>query len=106
MIVHDESTVEEALQMLAASPEGVRYSDQFAYIIITTPGTLEGQCSRALARNDIAIVAPHGRESEMENYNRELPKVRKWRAKEEKRKIKEWVEEHPVQVGKIERKLK
>ena len=94
MIVKDEESIEQALQMLAA--EGtVRYSDQYSYIIITTPETLEYQCQRALARDDIAIVVPRGRESEMEDHTQALTRVKKQRAEEEKKKIREWVKEHP-----------
>ena len=95
MVVKDESTLEEALQMLESSSEGVRYSDAYSYIVITTPETLELQCRRALARNSIAIVVPRGREHEMESHAQELPRVRKQRAEEEKGKIKGWVKEHP-----------
>jgi len=95
MIVHDDETLEEALQMLASSPEGVRYSDQYAYVIVTTPETLELQCRRALGRNDIAVVVPRGQEREMEVHARELPRVKEKRAREEKKRFKEWMKEHP-----------
>jgi len=95
MIVHNDETLEEALQMLASSSEGVRYSDQYAYIIITTPETLELQCRRALVRDDIAVVVPRGQERGMEDHARELPRVKERRAREEKRKFKEWMREHP-----------
>lgn len=106
MIVHDEETFEAALQMLATSPEGVRYSDRFAYVIVTTPETLEYLCSRALARNDIAIVVPRGHESEMEDYSRSLERVREKRERKEKTEVKEWIREHPEVVAKIKKKLK
>jgi len=95
MIVHDVESIEQALQMLAASPEGVRYSDQYSYIIITTPETLEYQCLSALARDDIAIVVSRGHESEMEGHTAALTRIKRQRVREEKRKIKEWIREHP-----------
>lgn len=91
--------------MLEASSQGVRYSDHYAFIIITTPETLELQCRRALTRNDIAVVVPLGREREMENYTTTLRNVRVERARAEKRRIKEWMEAHPEVVTKIEKKL-
>ena len=104
MIVHDEETLEEALQMVGTEGS-VRYSDQYAFVIVTAPETLEMLCRRAFDHNDIAIVVPRGQEHEMEVHSTELPKVRRWRAEEEKRKIKEWVREHPEQVEKFERRL-
>ena len=95
MIIKDEESIEQALQMLAAAPEGVRYDDRYAYIIITTPKTLEEQCRRALARGEIAIVVLLGREREMENYSQSLTKVRKQRVAEEQREIREWIKKNP-----------
>jgi len=92
MIVNDEETLEEALQMIQAEGK-VRYIDQFSYIIITTPETLEYQCQHALERGDIAVVHPLGAEGE--SYTLALARVKKQRAGEEKRKIREWVREHP-----------
>ena len=105
MIVHDESTLQEALQLLE-SRGLVRYSDEYAYIIITTPGTLELLCRRAFNRNDIAIVVPRGEEQTMEDHSRERPGVRRRRARDEKKAIRAWVREHPEQVQKIEKVLK
>ena len=104
MIVKDEETLEGALQLLGS--EGpVRYNDQYAYIIITTPETLELQCRRALARNDIAVVVSRGREQEMEEYSPNLRRIRKERAEEEKKKIKEWAEEHPKAVERVKERM-
>jgi len=105
MIVKDGETLEEALQMLGAEGS-VRYSDEYAYVILTSPDVLEDFCTRALRRNDIAIVVPHGHEGEMEDYSRNVRRIREQRAEEEKRKIKEWVKEHPEAVARVERKLR
>lgn len=105
MIIHNEESIEAALQMLDAEGS-VRYSDEYAYIIINQPHVLEDFSSRALRRNDIAIVVPYGRESEMEDYATNVRRIRKQRAEEERRKIKEWVKEHPEAVEKVERKMR
>ena len=94
MVVRNEETLEEALQMIRASGP-VRYSDRYVYIIVTHSETLEDLCRKALARDDIAIVVPHGREREMENYTQALTRVKRQRVAEEKRRIREWVKEHP-----------
>ena len=94
MIVHDEETLEEALQLLE-SQGPLHYSDEYAYIIITTPETLELQCRRAFGRNDIAVVVPRGEESAMEDYTKMRVIIRKRRSEEEKRRVREWVKEHP-----------
>ena len=104
MVVKDEPTLHEALQMLE-SQGPVRYSDQYAFIVITTLETLELQCRRALDRNDIAIVVPRGHEREMEDYSQNLSKIRKQRAEEEKERIKEWIKEHPDAVEKFKKRL-
>jgi len=105
VIVHDESTLNEALQVLE-SQGPVRYSDQYAYVIVTTPETLEMLSRRAFDRNDVVVVAPRGQESGMEDQAKVRVTIRKQRAEEEKRKIREWVKEHPEQVEKFERRMK
>lgn len=106
MIVKDEETIEQALQMLAVSPEGVRYSDRYLYVITTSAETLELQCRRSLGRNDIAIVVPRGCEREMENYATSLTRIREQRAVKEKKDIKEWLREHPEIVEKMRREIR
>ena len=103
MIIKDEETLERALQMIHA--EGVvRYSDEHAYVIISTPETLEHQARKALARNSIAIIAPRGQEHEMEDYSTHVRVIRRERVEEEKKNIKEWVREHPEVVEQFEKK--
>jgi len=92
MIVHNEETLEEALQMVRAEGS-VRYSDRYAYIIITSPETLEYLSRKALRRGDVAVVHPLGAEGE--SHTQALAKVKKQRVAEEKKKIREWVKEHP-----------
>ena len=104
MIVHNEETLNQALQMLE-SQGSVRYSDEFAYVIITTPGTLEMQCRRAFERNSIAIVVPLGQERIMEAHSEVLKAVRKRRVEEEKKRMQKWVREHPEEVEKYKGKL-
>lgn len=106
MIIHNEETLEEALQILAASPKGVHYSDEYAFIIINQPHVLEDFSSKALRRNDIAIIAPYGHRNDMENYARNVARIRRRRAVEEKENIKRWVREHPEAVERVERKMK
>jgi len=104
VIVHDDETIEEALQMLE-STGCVRYSDRYNYITIEVPGRLES-CSRsAITRNEIAIVVPCGHEHEMENYDANLRRIRERRIEEEKKRVKEWIVEHPEAVEKFKKKL-
>ena len=105
MIVHNEETLHEALQLLESNGP-VRYSDEYAYIIITTPETLELQARRAFDRNDVAVVVSRGQEREMEDHAKARPSIRKQRAEDEKRRIKAWVREHPEVVEKIEESLR
>ncbi len=105
MIVHTEDLIDEALQMFATSPRGVRYSDQYAYTIITTSETLEHLLKRALTRNDIVIVVPLGMEREMEDYASNALRIREERVRTEKEQIRKWVQEHPDAVKKFEKRL-
>lgn len=80
MIVKDEETLEEALQMLWLDcPGGVRYSDTYLYIKISRPSMLEHRCKLALSRGDIAVVVPLGTEHTMEDHAIMLGKTRKGR---------------------------
>ena len=92
MIVHDEETLEAALAMLAASGV-VRYSDEFSYRTITSPEQLEHLCLAALEEGDVAVVASDI--AQMEEHGATLRLVKKRRAQEERRKIREWVKQHP-----------
>ena len=105
MIVKNEETLGEALQMLESGGP-TRYSDEYSYIIIATPETLELQCRRAFARNSFAIVVPLGQEHEMEVHAGLLPSIREERRCEELRRTKAWVREHPEIVAKFEKSLK
>lgn len=104
MVVHDEETLGEALLLTDSGP--VRYSDQYAYIIITNRDTLEAKCRSALERGDIAIVVQAGMESDMEDHSAELRKVRELRRKEELKKVREYFQEHPESVENVAKHAK
>ena len=55
---------------------------------------------------DIAIVVPLGQEHTMEDYDATLQRVRKRRAVEEKKAIRQYVSEHPELVEKVEKKVR
>jgi len=95
MIVKDEESIDEALQILETSPEGVRYDDRYSYLVVASPMRLARLCSEALGRGEIAIVVPRSREHEREEYDASLIKVRKERIEEERRRFKEWLKAHP-----------
>ena len=93
MIIHDEDTLQQALTLVEQSP--VRYSDQFAYVIVSSPGSLEKAARIALERNDIAIVVPVGQESTMEEHCRERPRILARRTRQELKAVRRWISEHP-----------
>ena len=95
MIVHNEETLEEAFQMLGASPLGVRYSDRFAYVVVSSPYTLENLSRSALKRRDIAIVVPVGQEASMEVHSHALPRILAQRKRQELKDVRKWISEHP-----------
>ena len=99
MIIHDEESLEEALLLVEQGP--IRYSDEYAYIIVNSPETLKYNVMRAFGRNDIAIVAPVGDESLMEVHHAERLKVMARRRVEEKKGVQEYFREHPERVEKI-----
>ena len=93
MVIHDEDTLQQALILAEQTP--VRYSDQYSYIVYSKPFQLEYALRRALERGDIAIVVPVGQERAMEEYSRELRRVKEQRRREELRGVKKWISEHP-----------
>ena len=95
MIVHNEETLEEALQMLAASPLGIRYSDEYSYVTYSRVGQVEYALRRALGRGDVAVVVPVGQEHFMEDHARERPKILERRKRQELKDVREWISEHP-----------
>ena len=104
MIVHDEESLNEALLLAESGP--VRYSDCFAYVIITSVNTLEARCRVALRRGDIVVVVPQGMESEMEDYPSALRRIKERRRRQEQKDIREFFREHPEKVEKVEKYLK
>lgn len=105
MVVHDEETIEGAL-LLLRERDVVRYVDQYAYILISDPLTLEDRCQAAVGRGDIAVVVPKGMEPTLENYDTELRRVRERRKKQEAVDIREYFHEHPDKVDKVRKYLK
>jgi len=101
MVVHDEATLVEALSRLDEGP--LRYSDTYAYVVISDPSTLERLVHSAFSRDDIAIVAAVGHELSMEEHAKELTRVRKQRREREKLGTQEFFREHPEAVDKVRR---
>lgn len=96
MVIHDEETLTAALSLIDQEP--LRYSDEFAYIVVTDPTTLERLARRAFERNDIAVVAHVGHELSMEEHAKERTKIRKARREQEKTGTQEFFREHPERV--------
>jgi len=93
MVIHDDGTLEEALLLVDSGP--VRYSDQYAYIIVTNRDTLEGRARTTLECGDVAVVVPVGMESEMENHDVALKRVKVQRKRREQRAARAYFREHP-----------
>jgi len=92
MIVYDDETLENALKMLETGGV-VKYDDEFSFRTITSLEQLERLCSDALKRGDVAIVARSV--NEMEERGAALRDVRRLLALEERRRVKEWLKQHP-----------
>jgi len=93
LIIHNEDTLQQALTLVEQGP--IRYSDQFAFVVVSSPGTLENLSRNALGRNDIAIVVPLGQEALMEEHARERPRVLAQRKRQELKDVRRWISEHP-----------
>ena len=104
MIIQDEGSLEEALQLVEMGP--VRYSDRYSWTVMSSSGTLEKQATAALNRGEIAIVAPVGQEKTMEEYDPTVRKVLAQRKREEMKKVRAWVAQHPeVKEAKTEQDI-
>ncbi len=104
MVVHDEETLSEALLLVDSGP--IRYSDEYAYTVITNRDTLEARCRSVLERGSVAVIVPLGMESEMEDHSASLRRVQKQRKLGEQKVIREYIREHPERVEKVEEHLK
>lgn len=93
MIVHDSETMEDAMALVGQGP--VRYSDTFAYVIVTIPSSLEKLLTSALERDDVAIVVLKGMESTMEVHSNVLARVQKQRRVKELKDVRAYMGEHP-----------
>ena len=93
MIVHNEDTLQQALTLVEQSP--VRYSDQYAYVVVSSLNSLEKLCRSALGRKDVAVVVPVGQESSMEEHVRVKLRILDQRKRQELKDVKKWIAEHP-----------
>lgn len=104
MIVHDEDTLQQALSLVEQGP--VRYSDEYAYVIVSSPGSLKKAAGTALERGDIVVVVPVGQEYRMEDHAKERPKVLERRKRRELKDVRKWISEHPeLKEAKTEREM-
>jgi len=104
LIIQDEGSLEEALQLVEMGP--VRYSDRYSWTVMSTSGALKKSGMAALERGEIAIVAPVGQEKTMEEYNPTVRKVLAQRKRDEMKKVRAWVSEHPeVKEAKTEQDI-
>lgn len=103
MIVKDETTLAQAMDLIKAGP--VRYSDHNRFAIVERPEELEMWCKEQLKRDDIAIVVAHGRELFMEDYDYNVKLIRKARAVEERKAVRAWVTAHPREAQKAVERL-
>ena len=111
MVVHDESTLMDALTLVAQSP--VRYSDKYVYMTYSVPGNLERALRKTLERNSIAVVVPVGQERTMELFPIEFRRVQARRRQQELKDVRKWIAEHPelkeakteLEIVKLYRKL-
>lgn len=103
MIVKDDNTLQQALNLISLAP--VYYSDENRFERVEDSTRLLDLMTTALDRGSIAIVSND--KGHMENWNYEIKLVRKQRYIDEKKHIRTWVREHPDVVKKyFERKKK
>ena len=99
MIVKDETTMAQAMDLIKTGP--VRYSDHNRFAIVENPAELMAWCKGQLRCDDIAIVVARGRESFMEDYDYNVKLIRKARAIEERKAVRAWVTAHPKEARRI-----
>lgn len=99
MIAYDSDTCEEALDLLRQNGK-VWYSDHFLYSAVVTELTeLAALIQRAVARDDIAVVASSLRSMESQSYEKKMFVIQ--RRKQEIKDIREWARLHPEKVAKV-----
>ncbi len=103
MIVKDETTMAQAMDLIKTGP--VRYSDHNRFAIVENPAELMAWCKGQLRCDDIAIVVAHGRESFMEDYDYNVKLIRKARAIEERKAVRAWVTAHPKEAQRAVERL-
>ena len=99
MVVHDEESLEAALLLVADGP--VRYSDEYMYCIYADRDTLESRLRSVLERDDVAVIVPLG--SALLDHRVALRGVREQRKREERKRVKEYIREHPGVVARVKK---
>lgn len=93
MIIHNEGTLEEAVALVRQEP--VRYSDYYAYRIVSSEELLRNLSLQALSRGDVAVVVLVGQEGSMEGHPAALKRIKAQRRETETQAVRAWVRAHP-----------
>jgi len=91
LVVYDEETLQQAMTFDLP----VRFSDRYVFVVFASAGVLERNLRRALDREEIAIVVPHGQEHTAENFTVEFRKFKERKRREEIEGTKTFLREHP-----------
>lgn len=92
MVVMDEATLNDALALLSSHGR-LRVVDEFKNVIVSDSRLLESYARSAWSRNSILIVAPEG--ESIEDFYPTLVRVRRQRVEDVKRRMREWLRNHP-----------
>jgi hypothetical protein len=105
IVVKDDDSLSAALDLLSSKGR-VRYSDRYEFRTIDNSAALTNKCREALAREEIAIIAPI--EEAMPEY-RVLAKQVEVERREAKiaaeKKARQWIREHPREIAAMRKKL-
>ena len=99
MIVKDENTLMQALDLLKAGP--VRCATRFVSRTVEDAEVLDRLLQEQLEKGDIAVVTLRDSAQYAEDYGYALKAVQRERRMAEQKAVRKWVTEHPVEARKF-----
>lgn len=104
ILVHDDETLEQAIELAAAEP--VHYSDRYSFRTVESTEALKLLVNEAFERGEIVLVGKLG--EELPDYKTTWGAYRiqeRERRKQEDKETRRWMREHPREIKDIKRRL-
>lgn len=105
ILVHDEDTLEQAVQLV--QQDAVSYSDRYQFRTVTTPEMLRTLVAAAFERNEIMLVGESG--EGLPDYKttwRAYKAEQREKRKQDDKEMRAWIRAHPKEIKEMMRGMR